>query len=87
MEADLNLTRVLGRHHSGLAKVSEHQEHSGVSVVSQEERLRRCVSTLGSTADLCSRDDTMTIIQSDFHAKCLSIPCVQLVRGRLVKNL
>lgn len=87
VEAAFNLTRVLGGHHSGLAKVSEHQEHSGVSVVSQEERLRRCVPTLGSTADLCSRDNTVTIIQSDFRAECLSIPCVQLVRGRLVKNL
>lgn len=66
VEADLHPARGFGGHHSGSAKVSEHQEHPGVSAIAQQKRLRPCVSTLASTADLRSCDDTLTIIQSDF---------------------
>lgn len=45
------------------------------------QRLGLCVSIPWSTAELCSRDKTKTLIQSDFQAVYLCIPCMHRVMG------
>lgn len=72
------------------AKVSEHQEHSKVLLVSLEERKKAprgwaCVFlSMVHYWPVCSRGKTETLIQSDFQAVLLCIPCEHVSEGHPV---